>query len=150
MGFIASASVMLAGVMWGLRLINAPGPFAESSGALLAVGLVLISAVSSLGMALARGVWARRVGAAVLAAQVALALVMDLDGWGMTTLAATLLAIGLIAGPWLDGFLRRLPPSEPIPSAAMALGLGLVAVPGVLAASSPGGIEAAHWVAGVV
>ncbi|MDH3538780.1 MAG: hypothetical protein OEP52_02195 [Acidimicrobiia bacterium] len=150
MGFIVSASVMLAGVAWGLRLINAPAPFADGSAALLAVGLVLVSAVSSVGMVLARGVWARRVGAGLLATQVALALVMDLDAWGVFTLAATLLAIGLVAGPWLDHFLRRLPPSEPIPSAAMALGLGLVATPGLLAVSSPGGIEMVHWTAALV
>jgi hypothetical protein len=150
MGFVVSASVMLAGALWGLRLINAPAPFADSSGALLAVGLILVSAVSSLGMVLARGAWARRLSGALLAGQVALALVMDLDGWGFVALAGTVLAIGLVAGPWLDGFLRRLPPSEPIPPAAMALGLGLVAVPGVVAVSSPGGIEVAHWVAAVV
>jgi hypothetical protein len=141
---------MLAGVLWGLRLIAAPAPFADSPGALLAVGIVLLSAVSSLGMVLSRGVWARWLGGALLATQVTLALAMDLDVWGVIALAGTLLSVGLIAGPWLDGFLRRLPPSEPIPSAAMALGLGLVAVPSLLAVSSPGGIEVAHWVAAVV
>jgi hypothetical protein len=150
MGFIASGSVMLAGFVWGLRLISAPGPFADSSGALLAIGLVVVSAVSSLGMILSRGRWARRLGVAVLATEVVLALVMDLDQWGVIALAATLPAIGLVAGPWLDGFLRRLPPSEPIPPAAVALGLGLLAVPGLLALSSPGGIEVIHWVVAVL
>ena len=150
MGFVASASVMLAGLVWGLRLINAAAPFADGSGALLAIGLLVVSAVSSLGMVLARGIWARRVSGAVLAVEVVLALVMDLDLWGVIALAVTLFAIGLVAGPWLDGFLRRLPPSEPIPTAAMALGLGLAAAPGLLAVFSPGGIEVVHWVAALV
>ena len=150
MGFVASFSVMLAGLVWGLRLIDASAPFADSSGALLAIGLVVVSTVSSLGMVMARGVWARRVGGAVLATQVVLAFVMDLDLWGVIALTATLFAIGLVAGPWLDGFLRRLPPAEPIPAAAMALGLGLIAVPGLLAVSSPGGIELVHWVAALL
>ena len=149
MGIIAAASVMLAGVAWGLRLINASSPLADSSGALLAVGLVMVAAVSSLGMGLARGSWARWLGFALLAVEVVLAVVMELDGWGVITLGATLLSIGLVAGPWLDGFLRRLPPSEPIPPAAMALGIGLVATPGLLAAASPGGIEVMHWVTAV-
>ena len=75
---------------------------------------------------------------------------MDLGGWGIVALAATTVSIVLVAGPWLDDFLRRLPPAEPIPPAAMALALGLVLVPGALAVSSPGGVEAMHWVAGKV
>ncbi len=149
MGFIAASSVLLAGSLWGLRLIAASEPFADGSGALLAVSMVITSAVASLGLVLARGRWARRLALAILATQVGLAMVMDLDAWGAITLAVTALSIGLVAGPWLDDFLRRLPPAEPLPAGAMALALGLVVGPGLLALSSPGGVEVMHWAAGL-
>jgi len=147
MGFIASASVLVAGFVWGMRLINAPAPFDDGSAALLGISLVVGAAVATLGLVLARGRWARRLALGLLAVQVGLAAVMELSGWGIVALVATAVSIVLVAGPWLDGFLRRLPPAEPIPPAAMALGLGLVVVPGILAATSPGGVEVVHWAA---
>lgn len=147
MGFIASASLLFAGLVWSLRLINASAPFADGSGALLAVSLVIGSGVASLGLILARGRWARRLALGLLAAQITLAVVMELDGWGIISLAATSVALVLIAGPWLDRFLRQLPPAEPLPMAAMTLAIGLILVPGLLAVSSPGGVEVMHWVA---
>ena len=150
MGFIVSASVLLAGFVWGLRLMNSAAPLAGGSGALLGLSLVIGAAVATLGLVLARGRWARRLALGLLAFQIGLAVVMDLDGWGIGALAATAVSIVLVVGPWLDGFLRRLPPAEPIPPAAMILGLGLVFVPGLLAVSSPGGVEEMHWVAALV
>jgi len=147
MGFIASASVLVAGFVWGLRLINAAAPFDGGSGALLGVSLVVAAAVATLGLVVARGRWARRMALGLLAVQAGLAVAMDLAGWGILALAATAASIVLVAGPWLDRFLRRLPPAEPIPPAAMALGLGLVVVPGILAVTSPGGVEEVHWAA---
>jgi hypothetical protein len=149
MGFVASAFVLLAGFVWGMRLIIAPAPFGRDSGALLGLSVVVAAAVATLGLVLARGRWARRLAFGLLALQIILLAVMDFDGWGIVALAATATSIVLVAGPWLDGFLRRLPPAEPIPPAAMALGLGLVFAPGLLAVSSPGGVEVMHWVAGL-
>ncbi len=117
---------------------------------MLGLSVVMASAVAALGLVLARGRWGRRLAAGLLAAQVALAVVMDLEGWGIIALAATAVSMLLVAGPWLDRFLRRLPPAEPIPSPAMVLGLGLVLVPGILAVSSPGGVEEIHWVVALV
>lgn len=150
MGFVASVSVLLAGFVWGLRLMNASAPMAGDSGALLGLSLVIAAAVATLGLVLARGRWARRLALGLLAFQVGLSIVMDLDGWGIGSLGVTAVSIVLVAGPWLDGFLRRLPPAEPIPPAAMTLGLGLVLVPGLLAAASPGGVDGAHWAAALL
>jgi hypothetical protein len=150
MGFVVSVSVLIAGFVWGMRLITAPAPFDGGSGALLGISLVIGAAVATLGLVLARGRWARRLALGLLAVQVGLAVVMDLAGWGIVALGATAASIVLVAGPWLDGFLRRLPPAEPIPPAAMTLGLGLIVVPGILAATSPGGVEEVHWAAALI
>ncbi len=149
MGFIASGSVLLAGMVWGLRLIIDPGPFDEGSAALLATSIVIASATTTLGLVLARGQWARRLGLGILGAELLLAIAMDVGVWGGLTLLATSLSITLLAGPWLDGFLRRLPPAEPLPVPAMTLALGLLFVPAVLGVSAPGGVGALHWLAGL-
>ncbi|MGI9648627.1 MAG: hypothetical protein ACR2OI_08930 [Acidimicrobiia bacterium] len=147
MGFIASASVVVAGLVWGLRLIIAPGLFADGAGALLAVALVAGSTVAGVGLVVSRGRWARRFALGMLGAQAILAAFMELDAWGWVTLAFTAVSVVLVAGPWLDGFLRQLPPADPPPTTAVVLALGLLLVPGAVAVSSPGGLETVHWVA---
>jgi hypothetical protein len=147
MGFIASASVVAAGLVWGLRLILAPGLFADGAGALLAVAIVAASTVAGVGLVASRGLWARRFSLGLLGAQLVLSAVMELDAWGWAALAVTMTSLVLVAGPWLDRFLRRLPPADPPPPTAVILALGLLLVPGVVAVSSPGGLDGVHWVA---
>ena len=150
MGFIASGSVVVAGAIWGLRLILSPGRFADGSGALVAVSIVLISAVAGLGLVLSRGRWARHLAFGILGAQAALAAFLDLSPFGWIGLAATGIAVVLVAGPWLDGFLRRLPPSDPPPLPAVILALLLLGVAGALGLAAPSGPPAIHWLAAAV
>ena len=147
MGFGAAGLLLLAGALWGLRLIFDPEPLADGAGALVAITMIVAAAVAALGLVLSRGRWARRFGLAVVAAQLALGVALEATVFGWVALAATAGALVLLGGPWLDSFLRQLPPADPPPAAAVALALGLVAVPGFLGLSAPGGVAWTHWAA---
>jgi len=147
MGYIASASVTAAGLVWGIRLIVAPGLFSDGAGAMLAMALVVGSTVAGVGLVASRGRWARRAALGILGAQVVLSAVMDLTAWGWVALTFTAASLVLVTGPWLDRFLRQLPPADPPPASAVVLAFGLLLVPGVIAVSSPGEVDVLHWVA---
>ena len=147
MGFVAAGMVLLSGALWGVRLIFQPEPLSDGAGALVAITMIVMAAVAALGLVLARGRWARRLGGAVVVAQLALAVGLEGTVLGWVALGGTALALILLGGPWLDSFLRRLPPANPPPAAAVTLALGLLAVPGLLGLSAPGGVAWIHWVA---
>ncbi len=147
MGFLSAGSLVGSGAVWAGRLIFAPGLFAASSGALLGLDLLVVSIAAAGGMVVSRGRWARNLGWLVVAAELGLAATMDLDAWGWASLAATLVTVILLAGPWLTGFLRQLPSADAPPVVAIALALGLLMAPGVMAAAVPAGLEPIHWIA---
>lgn len=146
-GFLAAGFVLGSGALWGVRLILQPHPFADGPAALLAISLVVGGAVAALGLVLSRGRWARVVGSTAVAAQLSLAVVLDATIFGWVAVAATATTFVLLGGPWLDTFLRRLPPADPPPLPAVLLALGFVALPGILGVSAPGGTSGAHWIA---
>lgn len=148
-GFVAAGALLASGVIWVIRLLVAPGYFADSSGALLGLAILVAASVAALGIVLSRGKWARRLGFVVLAGQVALLVTMDLDGWGWACLVVTAAALVLTAGPWLDGFLRKLPPADGPSLPAILLALGFVLTPAAVALSAPAGLSAWHWLAAV-
>lgn len=147
MGFIVAASVLLAGIAGSVRLLAAPDRFADGSAALIAISLMLASAVVAVGLVLVRGRWARRLGLGLIVGQLVLALVLELNPAGWVALTASAVSLALLLGPWLDGFLRQLPVAEPLPPASMLLAIGLVFVPAGLGLSVPAGPRASHWVA---
>lgn len=146
-GFWVAAVVLVGAAVWATRLVLAPDYFADSSGSLLGLSLLAAAAVASLGIVLSHGRWARRLAVVVIAGQAGLAATMDLGVWGWTAVAATALSTVAIAGPWLDAYLRKLPPADAPPAAAVVLALGLVLSPAAVALSAPAGLTAWHWVA---
>lgn len=150
MGFLAAGFVLATGAVWGGRLIIDPAPISDGSAALIAISVVVGAATAALGLVLSRGRWARRVSIGVLAVQLGLTVLLDPAPIGWAALAVTGVALILVAGPWLDGFLRLLPPADPPPLPAVVLALAFVALPGLLGIAAPGGVGAGHWLAALV
>ena len=147
MGFVVAASLLAAGAVWALRLIFAPELFAASSGATLGLDLLIVSATAGTGMVVSRGRWTRNLGWFLVAVELVLSVIMDLDAWGWVALVATLGTLVLLSGPWLASFLRQLPPTAAPPNAAVFLALGLLLTAGLVAIGTPAGMEPAHWLA---
>ncbi|MGD2051390.1 MAG: hypothetical protein PVI35_02845 [Acidimicrobiia bacterium] len=146
--FLVAALSMLAALAWAARLATAPAPLAASSALLVAAGILGFGLITTTGLLLSRGRWARNVALALGAFELAMAAVIDLDA---ITIAATVLSgAALVAsgGPWLDGWLRRRPAAgAPGPRPLLVTIGGLVLVP-ALGLVAPGGVGAAHLVLG--
>lgn len=144
--FVAAGALVVAAAAWLLELTFVRGgPFASDSGALLGIDLLLLSAVAAIGVLLVHARWARRLAYGALAAEGALAVVMPIGPWWWAGLAGTAAALMAVSGPWLDGWVRKLPSAAGPPAQAVLLALGLVTLPGLVALSSPAGLTVWHW-----
>jgi hypothetical protein len=142
-----SAALTAAAALAAVRLVVDPEPFAADAAGLLAAAVLVLALVAVTGILLSRGRWSRVLAAACAAGLVALAAAAPLDLLGVAAVLAAGVALGGAAGPWLNrAWLRHRPSSEGPPPAAVALLLGLLAVPVVTALARPGGLGPVDWV----
>lgn len=126
---LTTATATIAGV---IGLAVSPDPYAPGVALLAALGMVLFTIVSVSGTLLARSRWARPAASAVGVAWLAVGIVVD-SGWGYVMMVTGAATLGAAAGPWLRGWLRRLPSSDGPPPAAVVVLLALVATPAAVA-----------------
>ena len=143
---VIAATVVLASLAWALVLAFGSGPFASSPAALLAADLLILGTVIAVGVVLSRGRWTRRAALVLLGGQALLGVVFEVDGWWIAAVGLSAIAIGALAGPWLAGWLRKLPRADGPPPRAVSLNLGLIALPALVAATSPEGIPVGGWI----
>lgn len=142
---LAAAAIVLAALGWALSLTFGDGPLSESAAALLAADLLLVATVVAVGVVWSRGRWTRRMAALLVVVGAAIGVPQKADGWWIGAVAATGLAVLAVAGPWLGRWLRKSPRSDGPPSRSVALLLGLLLLPGLVAATAPGGVALAGW-----
>jgi hypothetical protein len=145
---LIAALVFLSAAVWSLHLAVAPDPFAPSSAAVIAIGLVILALISLTGLLLVRARWAKYLATALVASTAILAIVLEPGPWYVAGLVLSALTIAGLAGPWLDGWVRRFPSADgPGPRAVLLvlLTLGLVPAVGI---ASPAGLEVPHGVLG--
>lgn len=147
--FLVAGSVAAAGLLWAVKLILDPGPLAPHAAVLAALDLLLISAVAAAGLLLARGRWSRRLSYGVLGAGGSLAVITPLDVWWASAMAVSGAALTGLLGPWLDGWLRRLPAAAGPPVQAVLLALGLLLLPGAVAVIGHSGLTWGAWLLGL-
>ncbi len=148
---IALAAVAIAAVLvltalaWALVLVFGSGPMAESAATLLAVDQLILGTVIGVGMVLARGRWTRRAGFVLLGGQAVLGVFFEADGWWIAAVVMTAMGIAALAGPWLNGWLRKLPRADGPPPQAVVLSLGMAGLPTLVAVTAPGGVPTGGW-----
>ncbi len=146
---VAATAVVLAATALAVDLALSPAPLAPSSAAVVAIGVVIYSIITVVGLVLVRGNWARRLGIVVALTVIAVAAVADDYGaWSLLATAAGLVALGSLAGRWLDGWIRGRPSATGPDPQAVVLLLGLLGLVPLVGLASPGGLEAAHGVLG--
>jgi hypothetical protein len=144
--FVVTAVLLLAALGRAADLLLDPDPFAAGPAAVLAASTAAGSLIAATGILVARGRWARNAGLVIAGGSLALGAVLPLDPISGVVLAAAGAALAGLAGPWLvRGWLRRLPSADGPPSAAVALVLGLLAFPALIALSRPSGLGALDW-----
>ncbi len=132
---VASAVFGTASLLWAARLGWEARPLSPGAGALLAVSLLVGATVAIAGLLVAGGRWARRFAMGMVALQLVTAVVLDPDSLWVAAVAASLLALAGLFGPWPT--VRRLPRADGPPARAVLIPLVLVVIPAVVALTAP-------------
>ena len=142
---IAAGLLGPASVLGAVRLAVDPEPLAADAAALLALGALLLTVVSLVGLVMARSRWARLTGLGVAVSWVGVFAASPIDPLGVAMLAAATTAAAAYAGPWAARWARRLPRADGPPTAGVVALLTLLATPVVVAVASADGLHPAGW-----
>lgn len=138
---VIAIMLVIGASLWALHITTMPDePFATDSAVLVAIGLLIFSVISAVGLLVPRGRWARNLARGLLALEAVLAVATPLQGWALAGLAATGLGIVGIQGKWFDGWLRRLPAADGPGLKTMGLILGCIALVPIIGIASPSGV----------
>jgi hypothetical protein len=141
----AAALLVSAGTWAGIA--STTDVYPASSSFVLGAGLLLISAVSIVGMVAGAARWALRLALVSAAAMVALGLIFPLTPWTVTAMALAGVAAAGLAGTGFDGLIRQRPPADGPPARSVLLGLLLLASPPLCALFAPDGLGVSALVA---
>jgi hypothetical protein len=139
------AVAFLAVVIGSIALANESGPIAQSSVAMILIGVNGVTLSGLAGLILVRAPWSRWVLAASVAAATTLASIGG-GPWFWTTLAVGTVAIVGISGPWLTLWVRQRPVAEPLGSIPIVLMASAGIVPIVVGLAAFEGVSVSHWV----
>lgn len=146
---VTATALFASAVTWaGIGSITDVYP--TSSSFILGAGLLLISAVSIVGMVAGAARWALRLALSSAAAMVALGLVFPLTPWTVAAMAFAGAAGAGLAGTGFDGLIRKRPPADGPPARSVLLSLLLLIAPPVWALLSPDGLGVWPLIAAVV
>lgn len=133
---IASASPLIAALVWIAALLVDPGPLSSAAVLLVGVGLLAMATLGVVGIILNGGRWAHRLSYVSLGATALIALIRDVDGWWVAGVIATGLALVSMSAPSTTSLVRKLPAATGPPTRAVVLPLILTATPFLLGLAS--------------
>ena len=129
---LLAATTLAAALAWSAALIVDESPFGPAPAFLLAVGLLVTSTVAFIGMAVAGGRWAHRVGLGALSAMGVLAVIREIDAAWMVATALGGLSLTTLLSPGLTRSIRKLPSASGPPPRALAPPIALLFAPSAL------------------
>ena len=144
----ASVGLLSAGVAWAVALLIEPAPWAESPGAVLGAGLVVVSAVAVTSVMIESNRFGYWLGVSGAGLMLVIAGIRAIDtAWIIAAMLTTIAGV-LLADRRLGGWIRMEGPVAPVPSKAIALGLVLLGAPILTALSLVDGSgDAIVWLA---
>jgi hypothetical protein len=142
----ASAVLLSATLVWGGLLVSGRGPWATDSAAVMVAGLVVLAAIAIVGMLVGASRWGRVLALVVAAAGPVMAVLIPVDAVWITGLALSVVAIYGLVGNATLGVIRTLPAASGPTPRVVAFALTLAAMPTLVAAVAPGGLEVGEWI----
>jgi hypothetical protein len=129
MAILLIALPLIAALTWVGAIVVDPGPYEAGAALLIGLGLLTGATVSTVGMALTGGRWARRMATIAMAGSLLLALARPVDPWWWAGVVATVVAVvGINSGASAE-LARKLPSATGPPGRAVALVVALLLVP---------------------
>lgn len=123
---------LIAAIAWTVHLAIDGAGRDQGSVFLIGLGLMLSAVVSTVGMVVVGGRWARRLGLGVVTGCLLIAITTPVDASWIVALALTGLAAIALFSPTVTGGIRKLPAASGPPSRAVLLPLLLVGTPYVI------------------
>jgi hypothetical protein len=146
--YVIVAGIVAASIAWTIHLGGEPDPLAIDSALSIAVGLVVFSVIDAAGLLLSRGRWARRLGFVLTASGAALFVLTELTVMSLAALALSGLSLLGLAGPWLDGWIRKRPAAGGPGVKPLGVVFGLLALIPLAGAVTPSGMTPWHGLIG--
>jgi hypothetical protein len=126
---LASATPLLAALLWVTALLSDPEPLAPGSVLLVGVGLLGLATVAVVGMIVTGGPWARSTGLVVIALTVLIAAFRPIDPIWVVALAATAVSGVAMFSSSVTASIRKRPAATGPPRRAVLVPLILVGLP---------------------
>ena len=146
---LIAALIALSGMTWALHLGVDPDPFATSSAAAIAVGLVVFTLIAVAGVLLVRARWVRGLAIALVAVGLGIGVITGFDVWAYVAATFSFAAMIGLLGPWLDVWLRRRPTADGPGTRPTILVLATLAITPLVGFAAPEGLATAHIVLAV-
>lgn len=135
-GSALASSPLLAVMVWDVALLVNLGDYGSGTVFLMALGLLLMSTISTIGVVVTGGRWAHRLGLVVIGSTYLVALIREIDVlWFVGILASTAAAFLMLSPAVLSG-VRKLPAAAGPSSQAVMTPLILLGAPFLLGISS--------------
>lgn len=126
---LASASPLLAAVLWIAALLVDPGPLAPWPVLMVGLGLLTMATIAVVGMIVVGGRWALNIGLATVGAGLLIAAVRPVDPIWFVALAGSTITGVLVFQPVVTERIRKLPSATGPPSRAVLVTLLLASTP---------------------
>lgn len=134
-------SLLAASLIWSGSLLGSGSEnLAEDSATVISTTIVVLSAISVVGMLVGHARWARRLGLVLIGIHLITATLLEISVWWWVGLALSAIATAGLVGPGMKGVVRDLPAALGPPPEAVVLPLLLVGAPLVVAAISRDGL----------
>ncbi|MGH8875354.1 MAG: hypothetical protein ACRDVM_08925 [Acidimicrobiia bacterium] len=142
---VIAAVPMASSLLWAGLLGWSLDAWSPGSALLAGASLVVMATVATVGMLVARGEWAKRLGLVVVGEQLLVSLSLPVGPWWAAGLVASSATLAALTGPWVEGLVRKGPAAAGPPATAVLLPLALLGVPFVLAMAGMGGPTFGQW-----
>ncbi len=126
---IGLAIPVLCALMWVLALVLDPWPFGEAGVLVLGLGLLVAATVSTVGLIVTGGRWARLLGYGVVGVTALIAVQRPIDIIWVLAMFSSVLALGLLLSPTQMENVRRLPSASGPQPRVVAVPTTLLSVP---------------------
>lgn len=141
----ASIALLTATVLWSVLAVVEASPWAADSAGVLGATLVVLAAAAIVGMLVGASRWARKLGISVTLAGAAMGIALPFGAAWVVAIVTSSLALFGLAGNATLGVVRKLPAAVGPSPRVVAFTIGLVSIPGVVAAASPSGLGGPEW-----
>jgi hypothetical protein len=146
---LTTLALLIASLAASLVLTGSQPFWADDAAVMLAIGHLLLTAVTIVGALVGAARWAVGLGAGLAASLAVPAILHPISPAWIVMVVTAAAAVAGVLGTGLRAVVRGRPPADAPPRKAAGLALGLLAGPLLVAVPQPSGVDAADWVVAV-